>query len=67
MASKKLYRIKKEFIQEVEILSNYYIEMAFLNGYVFIKNNKNHVYMINTTVTKKALTVTMLENIEIVE
>lgn len=67
MASKKLYRIKKEFIKEVEILSNYYIEMAFLEGYVFVKHNLNNIYMINTTVTKKALTVTMLDNAEIVE
>ena len=67
MASKKLFRINKNNILEVNTVSNYWVEMAFKLGYVFItEKNKEGTYMINTTTTKKSFSVNLVENIEIV-
>lgn len=67
MASKKLYRVKKNHILEVRTISNYFVEQAFRHGYVFIKeDNKDDIYMINTTVTKKTFNISLIENIEVV-
>ena len=67
MASKKLFRINKNSILEVNTVSNYWVEMAFKLGYVFItEKNKEGTYMINTTTTKKSFSVNLVENIEIV-
>lgn len=62
----KLFRIKKEYIKVVKDVC-FDIEKAFREGYVFIKEkNKEDVYMINTTVSKKTFTVSLI-NVEIVE
>lgn len=65
MAAKKVFRIKNEHIKEIPVVSNYYIEKAFSEGYVFIKetenNTENEIRMINTTTTKKQFTVTLVE------
>lgn len=50
MANVKFYRINKNSILEIKTISNYYVELAFKLGYVFIKEKgREEVYMINTT------------------
>lgn len=64
----KLFRVKKEHILDVRAISNYYVEMAFKLGYVFVREEiKDDVYMISTTKTKKAFKIDLIENIEIIE
>lgn len=61
----KLFRVKKEHIKIVQNVSSFReLEQAFEEGYVFLKE-KNIVYMINTTVSKKTFTINKV-NVEIV-
>ncbi|AGK95614.1 hypothetical protein [Clostridium pasteurianum] len=67
MASKKVYRVKKEHIKEIPKNSNVFILNAFTCGYVFVRvKDRKEVYMISTTVTKKTMKIELIENIEIV-
>jgi len=67
MATKKLFRVNKNSILEVKAVSNYWVEMAFKLGYVFIREKDgDDVYMLNTTLTKKSFSINLVENIEIV-
>lgn len=66
----KLYRIKREAIKEIPVVSNYYCEKAFNEGYMFIKetenNPNNEIRMISTTVSFKSFEIGLI-NVDIVE
>lgn len=58
----KLYRIKEEHIKVIPKISNYYVEQAFFEGYMFIKeeNRKDEIRMITTTCSQKAFQITLI-------
>lgn len=62
MAAKKLYRIKKEFILEVKDITPHFCELAFQQGYTFIKKEgTEQVYLLNSTKTLKTLSIDLVE------
>lgn len=58
----KLYRIKEEHIKVIPTVSNYYIEQAFFEGYMFIReeNVKDEIRMITTTCSQKAFQIALI-------
>lgn len=67
MANIKFYRINKNSILEIKTISNYYVELAFKLGYVFIKEKgKDDVYMINTNQKQTTFNIRLI-NCEIVD
>lgn len=68
MASKKLFRVRKDHIKEIKCMSNYYCEKAFAEGFVFLKEEDNEsIYMMNSRANRKSLDITLIDCIEIVE
>lgn len=63
----KLYRIKEEHIKVIPTASNYYIEEAFLEGFMFVQeaNKKDVVSMITTTCSQKSFQVEIV-NVDVV-
>lgn len=63
----KLYRIKEEHIKMIPKISNYYIEQAYFQGYMFIKEETepNKIKMIATTCSEKAFNIQMV-NVDVV-
>lgn len=67
MANVKFYRINKNSILEIKTISNYYVELAFKLGYVFIKEKgKDYVYMISTNQKQTKFDIKLV-NCEIVD
>lgn len=58
----KLYRIKDEYIKVIPNVSNYYVEQAFDEGYMFIQeeNKKDEVRMITTTCSQKDFQISLI-------
>lgn len=68
MAAKKLFRVRKEHIKEIECISNYYCEKAFSEGFVFLREKgKSSIYMMNSRVNRKTLDIVLIEDMEVVE
>jgi hypothetical protein len=58
----KLYRINEEHIKEIPIVSNYYVEKAYSEGYVFIKEKdvEDEIRMITSTCSQKSFQVDLI-------
>lgn len=63
----KMYRIKEEHIKVIPKVSNYYVEQAYFQGYMFIKEetNLNKIQMISTTCSEKSFNL-QLVNVDVV-
>ena len=67
MANIKFYRIDKNSILDIKTINNFYVELAFKLGYVFIKQkDKNDVYMISTNQKQTKFDIKLV-NCEIVD
>ena len=67
MANIKFYRINKNSILDIKTINNFYVELAFKLGYVFIKQkDKNDVYMISTNQKQTKFDIKLV-NCEIVD
>ena len=67
MANIKFYRINKDSILDIKTINNFYVELAFKLGYVFIKQkDKNDVYMISTNQKQTKFDIKLV-NCEIVD
>lgn len=57
----KLYRVKEEYIKTVKTISNYYIELAWRDGYLFVQEEgTNEIRMITSTCSQKAFQIELI-------
>lgn len=62
----KLYRIRKENIKVIPLISRLYVEDAFRKGYMFVKRKDiDIVYMISTTCSMKSI-MTERVNVDVI-
>lgn len=62
----KLYRIREEYIKIIPKVSNYYVECAFNEGYMFVQQEGGtDVEMITSTCSMKSIEVAIV-NLDIV-
>ncbi|BBK75984.1 hypothetical protein [Clostridium butyricum] len=58
----KLYKIKEEHIKVIPKISNCYVEQAFFEGYMFVKeeNVKDKINIITTTCSQKSFQIDLV-------
>lgn len=57
----KLYRIREEYIKIIPKVSNYYVECAFNEGYMFVQQEgEDRVHMITSTCSMKSIEVAIV-------
>lgn len=63
----KLYRVKESSIKIIPVVSNYYIEKAWFEGYVFVQeeDRPNEVRMITSTCSQNSYKIELI-NIDVV-
>lgn len=58
--SNKVYRVKQEHVLEINDTNQSTLEMAYINGYVFVKC-KNNFYILNTNKKRTSLQMQLIE------